>query len=215
MCLRRRAKPLSGTRKPMGEGPVLCPSSRLLPPEGPNLFELRQSAPCAPFNYTQARYPCNLCNFACFLCFVRQPCLVQHIELYKKELRKGWWRASEMAAYVTPMLDFTGNFKLQEWEGCRGPPDPGLPKDLAYIASRQGFRLPIVPVISKEERTLFYELVPQFFNAGNSSSPVDLEALTRHWNTEKASAEKRIYFKIPILIKQHLDDWFKTQTRRT
>ena len=49
-----------------------------------------------------------------------------HMELYIKRLRKGWWRASEMAAYATPVLDFTANFKLHEWEGCRGPPDLGL-----------------------------------------------------------------------------------------
>ena len=79
---------------------------------------------------------------------------------------------------------------------------------------RQGSRLPILPVITKQERKLFYGLVPKLFSAGDNSSPVDLEALTRNWNTEQANAEKKISFKIPILIKQHLDDWFKIQTRR-
>lgn len=86
---------------------------------------------------------------------------------------------------------------------------------LHYLARRQQCSLPVLPIRGENEKKLVYQKMKDIVEKNeNLDSDAVIEQLTKDWNENEVSIEKKIYPKLPSHFIKYIKQWRKNQSTR-
>ncbi len=129
---------------------------------------------------------------------VRSVCSMEPFSPDNTFVKRPFNRPSKSAYFPDQNLSYTNNGS-SHLGGRKG-------FKFSWLARQQGTKYPVLPVQSLEEIKLFKKMV----NAFDNQRKIDWVALAAKWNSENASFQQRIFYKLP----DHLESHFKSSHLR-